>query len=147
MHNRSAEDAALHLLPTLWFRNTWSWTAGEPKPRLVRVEASTRRSGPSIMSSGSSISTRSRGRAAVLRERDERCRGSGGTDRRPASPRMASATTSCMARTPSTRTAKEPRWRRMSGSRYRRRAGRDSGAAHPARARRSSPRRSPAPTS
>ena len=24
-HNRSAETAKLHLLPTLWFRNTWSW--------------------------------------------------------------------------------------------------------------------------
>src|SRR5687768_10725539 len=25
--NRGAEDAVLHLLPHLWFRNTWSWTA------------------------------------------------------------------------------------------------------------------------
>ena len=25
VHNRSAEDAVLHVLPTLWFRNTWSW--------------------------------------------------------------------------------------------------------------------------
>ena len=24
-HNRGPETAALHLLPTLWFRNTWSW--------------------------------------------------------------------------------------------------------------------------
>ena len=24
-HNRGPEAAALHLLPTLWFRNTWSW--------------------------------------------------------------------------------------------------------------------------
>ena len=30
-------DAALHVLPTLWFRNTWSWEAGEPKPRVARV--------------------------------------------------------------------------------------------------------------
>ena len=28
--NRGKEAAALHLLPTLWFRNTWSW----PKRRL-----------------------------------------------------------------------------------------------------------------
>jgi hypothetical protein len=27
VHNRSAEPATLHLLPTLWFRNTWSWSA------------------------------------------------------------------------------------------------------------------------
>jgi hypothetical protein len=32
--NRGPEAATLHLLPTLWFRNTWSWTAGEPKPML-----------------------------------------------------------------------------------------------------------------
>jgi len=39
VHNRSSEDAALHVLPTLWFRNTWSWVTGEPKPRLARVES------------------------------------------------------------------------------------------------------------
>ena len=39
VHNRSAQDAALHVLPTLWFRNVWSWESGEPKPRLARVEA------------------------------------------------------------------------------------------------------------
>ena len=33
-HNRGSEDAALHLLPTLWFRNTWSWPDGGPKPSL-----------------------------------------------------------------------------------------------------------------
>jgi hypothetical protein len=32
--NRGPEAATLHLLPTLWFRNTWSWTAGEAKPML-----------------------------------------------------------------------------------------------------------------
>jgi hypothetical protein len=42
-HNRGDRDAALHVLPTLWFRNTWSWEgeAGETdklKPRLARVE-------------------------------------------------------------------------------------------------------------
>jgi hypothetical protein len=39
--NRGPEKATLHLLPTLWFRNTWSWgRAGEgywPKPRLSRA--------------------------------------------------------------------------------------------------------------
>ncbi|MCI0455401.1 MAG: glucosidase [Gemmataceae bacterium] len=39
--NRGPETATLHLLPTLWFRNTWSWgctTEGcWPKPRLRRV--------------------------------------------------------------------------------------------------------------
>jgi len=33
-HNRGAEDAPLHLLPQLWFRNTWSWRHGEHRPAL-----------------------------------------------------------------------------------------------------------------
>jgi glycogen debranching enzyme len=41
--NRGPEAAPLHVLPTLWFRNTWSWgRSGEgywPKPRIVRVGA------------------------------------------------------------------------------------------------------------
>jgi hypothetical protein len=32
--NRGPQPAPLHLLPTLWFRNTWSWDAGAPRPRL-----------------------------------------------------------------------------------------------------------------
>ena len=32
--NRGPEAAALHLLPTLWFRNTWSWGAGMPSREL-----------------------------------------------------------------------------------------------------------------
>ena len=39
VHNRSSQDAGLHVLPTLWFRNTWSWGDGGPKPRLARVES------------------------------------------------------------------------------------------------------------
>jgi hypothetical protein len=33
-HNRGPEAARLRLLPTLWFRNTWSWGDGNPKPSL-----------------------------------------------------------------------------------------------------------------
>jgi hypothetical protein len=32
--NRGPEEATLHLLPTLWFRNTWSWEEGASKPSL-----------------------------------------------------------------------------------------------------------------
>jgi hypothetical protein len=32
--NRSGETATLHVLPTLWFRNTWSWSSGAPQPLL-----------------------------------------------------------------------------------------------------------------
>ena len=35
--NRGPEAAPLHLLPTLWFRNTWSWMGGGSKPMLERV--------------------------------------------------------------------------------------------------------------
>lgn len=29
VHNRGPKDSTLHLLPTLWFRNTWSWGCGD----------------------------------------------------------------------------------------------------------------------
>ncbi|HET9490268.1 MAG TPA: glucosidase, partial [Methylomirabilota bacterium] len=32
--NRGPEAATLHLLPTLWFRNTWSWEEGAKRPAL-----------------------------------------------------------------------------------------------------------------
>ena len=34
VHNRGPEAARLRVLPTLWFRNTWSWGGDEPKPSL-----------------------------------------------------------------------------------------------------------------
>jgi len=34
VHNRGPEPATLHLLPTLWFRNTWSWRKDASKPFL-----------------------------------------------------------------------------------------------------------------
>ena len=36
--NRGPEAAPLHLLPTLWFRNTWSWTADAPRPSLGQLD-------------------------------------------------------------------------------------------------------------
>jgi hypothetical protein len=35
VHNRGPDAAALHVLPTLWFRNTWSWDGGTAKPALA----------------------------------------------------------------------------------------------------------------
>ena len=32
VHNRGPQAARLHLLPTLWFRNTWSWSNAGAKP-------------------------------------------------------------------------------------------------------------------
>jgi hypothetical protein len=43
VHNRGPEAALLHVLPTLWFRNTWSWPDGGSKPILQAVEGSGRR--------------------------------------------------------------------------------------------------------
>jgi len=37
VHNRGPEAARLHVLPTLWFRNTWSWDADQPRPSLREV--------------------------------------------------------------------------------------------------------------
>jgi hypothetical protein len=34
VHNRGPERATLHLLPTLWFRNTWSWGGEATRPAL-----------------------------------------------------------------------------------------------------------------
>jgi len=34
VHNRGPEPARLHVLPTLWFRNTWSWGDDDPKPSM-----------------------------------------------------------------------------------------------------------------
>jgi hypothetical protein len=37
VHNRGPEDARLHLLPTLWYRNTWSWVPGGIKPTMAEL--------------------------------------------------------------------------------------------------------------
>jgi hypothetical protein len=38
VHNRGPEAAQLHLLPTLWYRNTWSWDDDATKPVLGQVD-------------------------------------------------------------------------------------------------------------
>lgn len=35
--NRGRDAAVVHLLPTLWFRNTWTWWPGQTKPVLQQV--------------------------------------------------------------------------------------------------------------
>jgi len=50
--NRGREAAPLHLLPTLWFRNTWSWSAGAAKP-LVRSAAD--RQGARVISASHAV--------------------------------------------------------------------------------------------
>ncbi len=54
VHNRGPEAAPIHVLPTVWFRNTWSWNGDGHRPRLAAeppaggaavVSAETRRYG------------------------------------------------------------------------------------------------------
>jgi hypothetical protein len=35
VHNRGNQDAALNVLPTVWFRNTWVWGNNDYKPQLA----------------------------------------------------------------------------------------------------------------
>ncbi|BCJ47305.1 glucosidase [Actinoplanes ianthinogenes] len=41
VHNRGPEAATLRVLPTLWFRNIWSWDRPEPRPALRRIGTTT----------------------------------------------------------------------------------------------------------
>lgn len=38
VHNRSAEIADLHLLPTIWFRNSWNYQPNQPRPVMLLGE-------------------------------------------------------------------------------------------------------------
>ena len=38
IHNRGPEAAQIHVLPTLWYRNTWSWGDDETKPVLGQID-------------------------------------------------------------------------------------------------------------
>ncbi len=39
IHNRGPEAATLHVLPTLWFRKTWSWHENTAKPVMKQTKA------------------------------------------------------------------------------------------------------------
>jgi hypothetical protein len=40
IYNRGPEAAELHILPTLWFRNQWSWHSGPDRPALHQTDDS-----------------------------------------------------------------------------------------------------------
>ena len=42
-YNRGPDPATLHLLPTLWFRNTWSWGDAVPKPAIAGLDGTAAR--------------------------------------------------------------------------------------------------------
>ena len=41
IHNRGPEEARLHVLPQLWFRNIWSWRPDFNKPQLSVIDPNT----------------------------------------------------------------------------------------------------------
>jgi len=43
VHNRGPETADLHVLPTLWFRNAWSWHGAKDRPILRQFSATSTR--------------------------------------------------------------------------------------------------------
>ena len=71
VHNRGPEAARLRVLPTLWFRNTWSWGEDDRKPSL-------REAGPGAIQASHHelgeywLSLRRSPGAAVHREREQR---------------------------------------------------------------------------
>ena len=48
IHNRGPDPAELHVLPTLWFRNRWSWQTKVEKPLLERAGNVVRAVGPKL---------------------------------------------------------------------------------------------------
>lgn len=56
VHNRGPEAATLQLLPTLWYRNTWSWKNATERPQLARTENLPY--GSCVAASGSALGTR-----------------------------------------------------------------------------------------
>ena len=69
-YNRGPDPATLHLLPTLWFRNTWSWGDAVPKPAIAALDGTAARAshpelGEWVFRAEASAD------ALVLRERDE----------------------------------------------------------------------------
>jgi hypothetical protein len=48
VHNRGPEAARLHVLPTVWFRNTWSWGPPGEKPNVCEVAGALRATHPAL---------------------------------------------------------------------------------------------------
>ena len=69
--NRGPEAADLHLLPTVWFRNTWSWGSAARKPALREACATAASNSTSRSTASAGCYCRGRAGAAVHRERDQ----------------------------------------------------------------------------
>ena len=69
IRNAGPERASIDVLPTLWFRNRWSWDPGATKPKIGETDGAlvgrSRRPGPDRACG------RRQPRAAVLRQREQ----------------------------------------------------------------------------
>ena len=79
--NRGPEAAPIHVLPQLWFRNTWCWKPDRRKP-VAGVCRQRPRYRPSTRQLGTYYPVRRRQAAElpVLRQRDQRAQACGTTD-------------------------------------------------------------------
>ena len=71
--NRGAAAATIHLLPTLWFRNTWTFFPNDPVPSISRVSGVSGAVVAEHHELGGDVPPRpGRGRPVVLRQRVQR---------------------------------------------------------------------------
>ncbi len=117
VRNAGPEPDELHVLPTLWFRNRWSFKPDATRPTIRADEAITGRilaSDPDLGDYELLVGAGPAGEAdpPLLRERDQRASALSVRSRRPRTPRTASTTTSPTATRRSTRPAPGPRRRR-----------------------------------
>ena len=94
VHNRGPEAAELHLLPTLWFRNRWSWGKATIRaPSLRRASADSPASSRRSKRAGRALSLLRRpGAAAVHRKRNQHAAAVRTAEPRRPSSRTASTT-------------------------------------------------------
>ena len=123
VHNRGPEAARLRVLPTLWFRNTWSWGDGDPKPSLTEAAPGAIRATHPELGDVLAV-VRRQPRAAVHREREQR----------PASLGPAERLAVRQGRVPRLRRRRRPR-----GGEPREDGNQGRGALRPGRARRRQP--------
>ena len=96
--NAGPDPDTLHVLPTAWFRNTWSWEVDSPRPGLEATGDELGRGAPPVprrsRAAGRPGPGRRRADRLVLRERDQQ-RAPVRRHRRPRrTPRTGSTTTS-----------------------------------------------------
>ena len=96
--NRGPDAAPLHLLPTLWFRNDWSWAAGRDKPSIAHRRAERRHDAPAATHPTLRhllAALRARRRTCSSPRTNATCAPVGAPNPSPASRRTRSTSTSC----------------------------------------------------